>query len=696
MRTKVIGYLLLLLTISAGAMVALAHGADQPQKWAILIGVSDYDDPQITDLPYVRNDVEAVYDALTSPPGGFEKGSVRILKADAEDPSFRPTRMNIIRRLKTLAQLARPGDLVLFYFSGHGDSDAGRGYLLPTDAETVDIPYSSVDLEKVHRELEKSGAAVVVEVIDACFSGVAAKGGEATMTEDFAKAVVPRAKEAAETGRRGWITLASCGPEQESYPLDPSRPARSSSSAFTHFFARGLRGEADSDGNGRIAIEELSRYVEGQVVAWADEQGLMQKPQFKLAGSSDLGRLPLLDLGGAVEVGILRVTSEPDGAAIWLDYRDTGKLTPVTIKNLRVGGHVVQVRLEGHDPWEQQITVEHDRTLAVQATLRKRVVYGQVSGRVVDPNGKPVVGALVVLVAVGATNTDADGHFTFRHVQQGQYDLRVSADGYKPGEATARTGQALEVGLALAPTPRPGPSSTGRPWERPGTQLGQEITGPAGIKLVWVPGGSFMMGSNDGDDDEKPVHEVELDGFWIGKTEVTVAQWRSVMGSVPEHNDRGDDHPVVWVSWDDCQEFCEKVGLSLPTEAQWEYAARGPESRVYPWGDEWDPKRVCCHENRGPGGRMFPVGSFSAGASWCGALDMAGNVYEWCGDCYDEDCYAQSPRRNPTGPAAGEWRVLRGGSWGSSASICRSAARRHRRPEDSYDDLGFRVARSWR
>ncbi len=235
-----------------------------------------------------------------------------------------------------------------------------------------------------------------------------------------------------------------------------------------------------------------------------------------------------------------------------------------------------------------------------------------------------------------------------------------------------------------------------RPCDRPGTKVGQEIEGPAGIPLVWVPAGKFMMGSNDGDGNEKPVHEVELDGFWIGKTEVTVAQWRALMGSVPRHNEQGDDHPVVVLSWNDCQEFCSKLGLSLPTEAQWEYAARGPESRVYPWGDEWDEEKCCNYDNRGPEGRTFPVGSFPAGASWCGALDLVGNVWERCADWYDEDHYQNAARRNPTGPGSGTFRVLRGGSWVSSALYCRSAARLYRYPEFTSDGGGFRVARSCR
>lgn len=244
-------------------------------------------------------------------------------------------------------------------------------------------------------------------------------------------------------------------------------------------------------------------------------------------------------------------------------------------------------------------------------------------------------------------------------------------------------------------------NSADRPWERPGAQVGREVTGPAGIPLVWVPGGSFMMGSDDtrwilalllG---RLPVHRVELSGFWIGKTPVTVAQWRSVMGGVPDEcSDHGDDHPVVGVTWYDCEEFCKATDLELPTEAQWEYAARGPEGRLYPWGDEWAPDRLCWAGNHGPEGNTFPVGSFPSGASWCGALDMAGNVWEWCADWHDKGYYDESPVRDPRGPDSGSRRVLRGGGWRSYADFCRCAFRFYNSPAYSRVCFGLRVAKS--
>jgi len=113
----------------------------------------------------------------------------------------------------------------------------------------------------------------------------------------------------------------------------------------------------------------------------------------------------------------------------------------------------------------------------------------------------------------------------------------------------------------------------------------------------------------------------------------------------PRGNEQGDDRPVVNVSRVDCLGFCGKLGVSLPTEAQWEFAARGPEGRAYPWGDDWDAAKCCNADNLGPGGSTFPSGTLAQDASFCGALDLAGNVREWCGDFYR--FYRDSPRVDP-------------------------------------------------
>ncbi len=205
--------------------------------------------------------------------------------------------------------------------------------------------------------------------------------------------------------------------------------------------------------------------------------------------------------------------------------------------------------------------------------------------------------------------------------------------------------------------------------------------GPNGAKMVWVPAGQFEMGSSDGAADERPVHRVQISkGFWLSKTPVTIAQWKRYCGetgtALPEEMlSPTDDYPMWGASWEDAEAYCRYFGLSLPTEAQWEYAARGPQGRLYPWGDRWDSTLCCNEDNPGPDGFNCPVGSHPDGASWCGALDMAGNLSTWCADWYSESYYANSPAVDPQGPETGAERVQRGSYFWGNADDCRSARR---------------------
>ena len=232
------------------------------------------------------------------------------------------------------------------------------------------------------------------------------------------------------------------------------------------------------------------------------------------------------------------------------------------------------------------------------------------------------------------------------------------------------------------------------PWDRPGTHAGDEITGPDGGKMVWVSPGEFDMGQQGV---ATPVHHVRITrGFWLGKCDVTNAQYQKYCQDVgaefPKGSDQGDNHPVVLVNWTEAVAYCKHYGLALPTEAQWEYAARGPEGRDYPWGDAWDEHKCCNDTNKGPKGKTFPVGSFPEGASWCGALDMAGEVLQWCRD-YDVG-YAKSPVDDPQGRDNNQFRMDRGGWWWGDAESCRSACRDGNPLMFRSPCLGFRCSRT--
>ena len=216
--------------------------------------------------------------------------------------------------------------------------------------------------------------------------------------------------------------------------------------------------------------------------------------------------------------------------------------------------------------------------------------------------------------------------------------------------------------------------------------------------MVLIPAGSFEMGDhfNEGNSHERPVHRVTLDAFYMDKYEVTNAQYGKFM-SVAGHREpiywddsrfNQPNQPVVGVSWDDAVAYARWAGKRLPTEAEWEKAARGRlEGRKYPWGNTIDSSKARYNQDYS-GGKPTSVGSYSANGY--GLYDMAGNVWEWCADWYDEDYYSSSPSSNPQGPSTGKWRVLRGGSWRFSTLNLRVAYRFNITPSFTLSNGGFR------
>ena len=204
--------------------------------------------------------------------------------------------------------------------------------------------------------------------------------------------------------------------------------------------------------------------------------------------------------------------------------------------------------------------------------------------------------------------------------------------------------------------------------------------------MVLIPAGEFTMGSQDGDADERPAHKVQVNAFSMDVYEVTVRQYAEFLRAEGFHSPLDwktmnqpthQKYPVANVDWADAAAYCKWAGKRLPTEAEWEKAARGTDGRLYPWGN--DPPTPL-HANYGKTGShnyeaLAPVGTFENGKSPYGIYDMAGNVWEWVSDWYDTDYYKNSPQQNPEGPPTGGFKVIRGGAWNTSARNLRSSDR---------------------
>jgi formylglycine-generating enzyme required for sulfatase activity len=311
----------------------------------------------------------------------------------------------------------------------------------------------------------------------------------------------------------------------------------------------------------------------------------------------------------------------------------------------------------------------------------------------------------------------------------------VSSRGPVCGYVAARPGRLTLAAtlLALVATACGGSAPTATPEATPiqaAPTAGQVRTDARSVEQVWVPAGSFQMGTDTATIErltamqppafvlgelpsEQPQHLVRLThGYWIDRYEVTNESFQAFVDAGGYENqvlwsDAGwawlraqgqtgpseclgsaPDLPVRCVTWYEAEAYANFRHGRLPTEAEWEYAARGPQSLVYPWGNDWDASRCNVVDSAGP----VRVGSYPTGVSWVGAYDMAGNAMEWVGDWLGEDYYATSPAQDPTGPASGSVKVEKGGWWGGNQFVARSAYRHFEDPP-SYGDLhiGFRV-----
>lgn len=332
----------------------------------------------------------------------------------------------------------------------------------------------------------------------------------------------------------------------------------------------------------------------------------------------------------------------------------------------------------------------HKRPVSRRRQIQTRTIWG-------------LVGILLVLVAV------IYGWF--------QLNQATLVGGSEEAATATVESQVISALTAIAPTDTPTPLATEAPTPTPAPLLVE-----TGMRMLFVPGGVFRLGNNDGEPNEQPSILVNLDPFYIDETEVTNSQYelcvaegicnspsRANASYHPAYYGAAEfnDYPVVFVTWYQAETFCEWRGARLPSEAEWERAAGyNPETlqrTLYPWGDEFDGNLLnYCESNCPRDGRdqtiddghldTAPVGSYPDGRSWIGAADMLGNAMEWVNDWYARDYYQEATQVNPGGPPEGEFKSLRGGSWFSRQDEIGNTVRGFFDPTVSRATLGFRCA----
>ena len=380
----------------------------------------------------------------------------------------------------------------------------------------------------------------------------------------------------------------------------------------------------------------------------------------------------------APEQAEIYINNEKKGSGKW-----EGKLLS--------GTYLLEARKPSHRPYKTSITVESGKTqtIAMQAPTPQ---YGAINIQSTPTNAMVYIDGKEIGTTPGI----------FKNILIGEREVTIKKEGYSSvtNKVTIEEGKTTPKEFSLTKKTEQQPIAVTQSKENKTTtkDFTETING-LNLQMVYVEGGTFTMGAtpeqgSDAYNNEKPSHKVTLSSYYIGKYEVTQAQWRAIMGENPSYF-TGDNNPVEKVSWYEAQEFCKKLSqltgkkYRLPTEAEWEYAARGgKKSKGYKYSGSNTIGDVAWYDLNS-GRKTHPIGQKQPNE--LGIYDMSGNVHEWCYDWYSSSYYSSSPQTNPKGAASGSDRVNRGGSWYSNAGGCRLTIRFNYYPGSSGSNLGLRV-----
>ena len=405
----------------------------------------------------------------------------------------------------------------------------------------------------------------------------------------------------------------------------------------------------------------------------AAEQEKSKEVLKKMTANNDKDRS--FKVNPAKQTGTLKIESEPSFAGIYIEDKYYGK-TSDAILTLEASVYEVTVKKEGYKDATKKVVVNGGKEQILKLNLESKASTVKVES---EPSSAGIyIGGEYYGKTPGSINVIKPGYLTI--------DLKL--DGYKKWSKRIQVeaGKDKEVSAVLISS---GPAAT----------YTDNVTG---MEFVYVKEGCYQMGDTfgDGDDNEKPVHEVCLDGFYIGIYEVTQGQWKDVMGYNPSNSKRGRNYPVEMVSSYDAQAFIKKLNqktgktYSLPTEAEWEYAARsgGKREKYAGQSSESELEHCAWYISNSKVYTTHPVGLRKPNR--LGIYDMAGNVYEWCQDVYNVDAYRKHHRNNPIYNKSGSYRVFRGGCWSEHPSDLRASNRAYDTPSERNGALGFRLTRT--
>lgn len=645
-----------------GILVSPTTGVGIGTVWGVFIGISQYQQTSLN-LSFADKDAQSLHELFADnfrgriPPDHF-----RLLVND------QATRGGTLQALSEVLRLAQPEDLVVITMALHGLPEIGGSdlYFLMHDTDASRPEDRGISQYDIFKQIQRSKVRKIVMFLDACHAGAFASGDSK---------VARRSTDAAEINR----LLTAMGQSQDGITIMSSSSAAEQSQegkqfcgghgAFTCALLNGLKGGADFDRNGMVQIRELFDYTYREVKT--STRGI-QHPAIE--GRYDNG-LPLVTTPIPPVVDATPKAVQPKKEIDLSEYERIQELADYQSKMEQAWKAVQSLaqlrtserssRLALMDKFTKDFPVDNPHLKELEG-LRKRF---EQEARTPPVEKSPTAGPL------------------------------PSKERPTPTGATSKASSAEELkGIEVASLPT---------YKIPQLIPRQkEFTGKDGVPMVLIPGGEFIMGSEE-KPEERPPHPVYLADYFIDIFEVTTSLYRRFLVMTKHESPykwedvlegRDDNKPVIGVTHHDAVAYCRWAEKRLPTEAEWEKAARSTDQRRFPWGNE-EPSEVRGNFGHCCGWKGYSllsaVGTTEQGKSLYGVHDLAGNVWEWVSDWYAPDYYKKSPSSNPTGPSTGDRKVIRGGSWSNAVADLRVTARDRVPPAYKNMSLGFRCARDF-